>query len=61
MNPEPAIQNEVSQKEKTNYYVLPHTYMSNLEKLLVNYFQGRNRDADTEGLWTQREGEGGMD
>ena len=60
MNPEPAIQNEVSQKEKTKYSVLTHIYVESGKTVLVNYFQGRNRDADTEGLWTQREGEGGM-
>ena len=42
MHPEPIIQNEVSQKEKSKYSILTHIYIWNPERwLLMNLFIGQ--------------------
>ena len=49
-------------KSKREKQIYINVYIQNLEKWYTwTYIQGRNRDADIEnGLWTQGEGEGGM-
>ena len=55
LNIELVIQNEVSQKEKNQYLVLMYIYMESRKMVLMNFLQGRNRDADIENrLWTQQ-------
>ena len=40
-NLEPIIRNEVSQKEKDKYSILPHTYMESRKMALMDSFSGR--------------------
>ena len=60
MNLEPAIQSEVSQKEKNKYRILTHIYGIQ-ENGSSKYLQGRNREADIKNTCMDpaREGEGG--
>ena len=58
MNPEPTIQNEVSQKEK-KWVSYINTYMWNLERWYWwTYLQGSNGDADIENKLVDIVGEG---
>ena len=55
LNIQLVIQNEVSQKEKNKSLVLMHIYMESRKMVLMNFLQGRNRDADIENRrWTQQ-------
>ena len=57
MNLKPVVPNEVSQREKKNYYILTHIW--NLEKWhWWTYLQGRNGDTDIENGLVGPVGEG---
>ena len=58
MKLEPAIQKEVSWKEKDKYHILTHTYGIKKDSTDDPYLQGSKGDLDI--LDTVGEGEGGM-
>ena len=57
MNLEPIIQSKISHKEKDKYHIL-NTYMESRKVVLMNLYQGSNRDADLKNRLVDTVGEG---